>query len=575
VSRVRQPRAFRPVILAVDDDAESLERIERELRKRYAADYEVACEGSVQAALGRLRDLRVAGEEVAVVLASQLMSEMSGVEFLIRANQIFPTAKRLVLTDMGDRASQEGIPEALVLGRIDYYEPKPGPPPNERFHEMVTGYLREWTKPYRYELNAVVRVVGERWSRRSHEARDLLDRYGLPHAFYPADTVEGQELLERVGRSADRLPVWVLNDGQVLVDPSNEEFADAFVGRVDGDRQSFDVVVVGGGPAGLAAAVYGASEGLSTLVVEGEAIGGQAGASSMIRNYPGFPRGISGQELTTQAFQQARLFGTDFRFARHARGLYRDGHDELVVPLSDGTEVAGRAVIVATGASYRRLGIPSLEALSGAGVFYGAATTEARALRGREVYVVGGANSAGQAAMHLSRYVSRVTLLVRGGSLETSMSDYLINEVEAAENVRVSLGTRVVDGGGDGRLERLTLEVAGRSETVPAAALFVLIGAEPRTEWLPEEVERDEKGYVVTGTDLLEDGRPPERWSLTRPPSLMETSVPGVFAAGDVRHGSTKRVASAVGEGSIVIRLVHAYLEESARQTGRRRSRAT
>jgi thioredoxin reductase (NADPH) len=230
-------------------------------------------------------------------------------------------------------------------------------------------------------------------------------------------------------------------------------------------------------------------------------------------------------------------------------------------------------VIVATGASYRRLGIPSLEALSGAGVFYGSATTEARALRGREVYVVGGANSAGQAVMHLSRYVSRVTLLVRGGSLETSMSDYLINEVEAAENVRVSLGTRVVDGGGDGRLERLTLEVAGRSETVPAAALFVLIGAEPRTEWLPEEVERDEKGYVVTGTNLLDDGRPPECWSLTRPPSLMETSVPGVFAAGDVRHGSTKRVASAVGEGSIVIRLVHAYLEESARQTGR--SRAT
>ena len=575
MSRARQPRAFRPVILAVDDDPGGLERIERELRKRYAADYEIACEGSAEAGLERLRDLRTSGEEVAVVLASQLMSEMTGVDFLTRANQVFPTARRLALTDLGDRASQEDIPEALVLGRIDYYEPKPGPPPNERFHEMITGYLREWTKPYRYELNAVVRVVGERWARRSHEARDLLDRYGLPHAFYPADTVEGQELLERVGRNADRLPVWVLNDGQVLVDPSNEEFADAFVGRVGEGRQAFDVVVVGGGPAGLAAAVYGASEGLSTLVVEGEAIGGQAGASSMIRNYPGFPRGIGGQELTTQAFQQARLFGADFRFARRARGLYRDGEDELVVPLSDGTEVAGRAVIVATGASYRRLGVPELEGLSGAGVFYGSATTEARALRGREVYVVGGANSAGQAAMHLSRYASRVTLLVRGGSIERSMSEYLVNEIEAADNVGVRLNTRVVGGGGDGRLERLTLDVAGRSESVPAAALFVLIGAEPRTDWLPEEVERDAKGYVVTGTDLLQEGRPPENWPLARPPSLLETSVPGLFAAGDVRQGSTKRVASAVGEGSIVIRLVHGYLQESAQQAGRRRSRAT
>jgi thioredoxin reductase (NADPH) len=277
----REPHAFRPVILAVDDDPGGLERIERELRKRYEADYGVACEGSAEAGLEKLRDLAAAGEEVAVVLASQLMSEMAGVEFLTRAHRVFPTAKRLILTDMGDRASQEGIPEALVLGRIDYYEPKPGPPPNERFHEIVTSLLREWTKPYRYELNAVVRVVGERWSRRSHEARDILERYGLPHAFYPVDTNEGQELLERVGRTANRLPVWVLNDGQVLVDPSNEEFADAFVGRVRQGRQDFEVVVIGGGPAGLAAAVYGVSEGLSTLVVEGEAIGGQAGARAL------------------------------------------------------------------------------------------------------------------------------------------------------------------------------------------------------------------------------------------------------------------------------------------------------
>jgi thioredoxin reductase (NADPH) len=564
------------VIVAVDDDPGGLERVERELRKRYEADYCVDCEGSAESGLEKLRDLAAAGEDVAVVLASQLMSEISGVEFLTRAHQVFPTAKRLVLTDMGDRTSQEGVPEAMVLGRIDYYEPKPGPPPNERFHEIVTSLLREWTKPYRFELNAVVRVVGERWSRRSHEARDILERFGIPHAFYPVDTIEGQELLERVRRTADRLPVWVLNDGQVLVDPSNEEFADAFVGRVRQVRQDFDVVVIGGGPAGLAAAVYGASEGLSTLVVEGEAIGGQAGSSSMIRNYPGFPRGINGQELTTQAFQQARLFGASFRFARHARGLHRVG-DELVVPLSDGTEVVGKAVIVSTGASYRRLGVPELEALNGAGVFYGAATTEARALRGQEVYVVGGANSAGQAAMHLSKYASRVTMLVRGGSLEAGMSDYLINEIVATDNVRVLFNTRVVGGGGEGRLERLTFEdsASGHTQTVPAAALFALIGAEPRTEWLPEEVERDEKGYVMTGTDLLHGGRVPEGWTLARAPLLLETSVPGVFAAGDVRHGSTHRVASAVGEGSIVIRLVHGYLEESAERAGRHRSRAT
>ena len=344
------------------------------------------------------------------------------------------------------------------------------------------------------------------------------------------------------------------------------------MGEAPEGREEFDVVVIGGGPAGLAAAVYGASEGLSTLVVEGEAIGGQAGTSSMIRNYPGFPRGISGQELTTQAFQQAGMFGASFRFARHATSLRRVGED-LVVPLTDGTEVAGRAAIVATGASYRRLGVPELEALNGAGVFYGAAATEAPALQGQEVYVVGGANSAGRAAMHLSKYASRVTLLVRGGSLEAGMSDYLINEIQVTDNVRVLLNTRLVGGGGEGRLERLTFEdsASGRIETVAAAALFALIGAEPRTEWLPEDVERDEKGYVITGMDLLHGGQPPEGWPLTRAPLILETSVPGVFAVGDVRDGSTKRVTSAVGEGSIVIRLVHGYLEESAERAGRHR----
>jgi thioredoxin reductase (NADPH) len=404
--------------------------------------------------------------------------------------------------------------------------------------------------------------VGERWSRKSHETRTLLERYGVPYSFYLAGSEEGRALLEEVGKSAERLPIVVMRDGRALVDPANREVADAFVGAdASSDRQSFDVVVIGGGPAGLAAGVYGASEGLSTVIVEREAIGGQAGASSLIRNYLGFARGISGQRLTYQAFQQATLFGANFRLMRSATGL-RHAREELRVTLSDGKEVAARTVIVATGASYRRLGVPELEAMNGAGVFYGAATTEARALEGQEVYVAGGANSAGQAALYLSKYVSRVTLLVRGGSLEASMSDYLIKEIEATENIEVRLNTSVVGGGGQGRLERLVLagSVSDWTEAVPAGALFVLIGAEPHTEWLPEDIERDEKGFIVTGQDLLQDGEPPEQWPLERLPLLLETSMPGVFAVGDVRHRSVKRVASAVGEGSIAIQLIHEYL---------------
>jgi thioredoxin reductase (NADPH) len=347
------------------------------------------------------------------------------------------------------------------------------------------------------------------------------------------------------------------------VDPTNREVADALVGAEPSPkRQRCDVVVIGGGPAGLAAAVYGASEGLDTVVVEREAVGGQAGASSLIRNYLGFPRGVSGQKLTYQAFQQAQLFGAEFRVMRQATGLRREDGG-LVVTLSDGKELAGRAVVVATGASYRRLGVPSLEALNGAGVFYGAATAEARSLEGQEVYVVGGANSAGQATMHLSKYASRVTLVVRGSSLEAGMSDYLVREVEDADNVRVRLNTRVVGGGGEGRLERLALDdtAVGRAETVPAAALFVLIGAEPLTGWLPEEIACDEEGFILTGGDIPDGGhqkdlRAPKRLSMP-----LETSMRGVFATGDVRHGSVKRVASAVGEGSIAIRLVHDYLD--------------
>jgi len=369
-------------------------------------------------------------------------------------------------------------------------------------------------------------------------------------------------LLARAGLDASRLPVAILFDGQVLVDPSNSDIAQAcgVNPSFEKGKFSFDLVVIGAGPAGLAAAVYGASEGLSTLIVEGEAIGGQAGTSSKIRNYLGFPGGVGGAELASRAAEQAWLFGATFSYMNRAKDVRRS-EDGLALTLSCGNDVSARAVIVATGAAYRRLGIPALEDLRGAGVFYGAAVAEAKAMTDREVYVVGAGNSAGQAAVHLSKYASRVTLIVRGGSLARSMSEYLITEIEGAENIEIRLNTRVVDGGGEGRLERLVLEdcSSGLSETVPAAGLFVLIGAQPHTGWLPVEIERDEGGYVVTGPDLAREA--PGAWPLERAPLMFETSMPGVFAAGDARYGSVKRVASAVGAGAIVVQSVHEYLD--------------
>ena len=550
------------MILAACDDPGDMRRIERELRTRYEADYRVVFEGSAGAGLKALGHLGEAGDEVALVLADQQMRGMGGVEFLTRVGEVHPTAKRLLLTTRTERSGGAILPQAMALGRIDYFEPKPGPPPNETFHEIVMSLLEEWDRPHRSRTRPDVRIVGEGRSPRSYEIRDLFERYLIPCAFHPADSEEGRRILGETGQTAETLPVLVMQDGQVLVDPSNERIADVHAGADALPRQrSFDLVVVGGGPAGLAAAVYASSEGLSTLVVEAEAVGGQAGTSSLIRNYLGFARGISGQKLAREAFHQASFFGAGFRLMRDATGLRRSGED-LVVSLSDNTEVSGRAVVVATGASYRRLGVPELEALNGVGVFYGAATTEAPAMKGREVCVVGGANSAGQAALHLSKYASRVTLLVRGGSLTAGMSDYLVREIEAAENVRVRLNTRVTGGGGPGRLEHLTLEDGSSesTETVPAAALFVLIGAEPRTGWLPAEIERGEKGFVATSQDLTRKRGSQGGWPLGRPPLLLETSMPGVFAVGDARYRSVKRVASAVGEGSIVVQQVHEYL---------------
>jgi thioredoxin reductase (NADPH) len=555
-----------PVLLAVDDDPNTLGRIEHELRQRYGSYYRVACEDSPEAGMRTLQDLRAADKEVAVVLADQWMPGMTGVEFLTHTRPLYPGAKRALLFERGNRTTREPILQAMALGQIDYYVPKPERPPDEEFHRCIAQFLEEWARDYR-PASVAVRLVGEPWSARSHELRDVLSRSGIPHAFSSADSKEGRELLARVDKTLARLPVVIVFDRLVLVDPDNAEIVDAFelispFGlNTLSDVRDFDLVIIGAGPAGLAAAVYGSSEGLRTVVVERETFGGQAGTSSLIRNYLGFSRGVSGSELAWQAYQQAWLFGASFRLARHTIALHH-GPEQLVVRLSDGTEVAGRAAIVATGASYRRLGVPSLEALQGAGVFYGAAVAQAQGMKGQEVCVVGGGNSAGQAARHLSKHARRVTLLVLGESLTAHMSQYLVEEIEATENIQVRLNTQVLDGGGQGRLEHLVLKdrASGLTETFPAAALFVLIGATPHTAWLPEEVMRDERGYIITGNDLLRDGSPPEGWPLERAPMLLETSVPGVFAAGDVRCGSVKRVASAVGEGSIAIQMVHNYL---------------
>jgi thioredoxin reductase (NADPH) len=389
---------------------------------------------------------------------------------------------------------------------------------------------------------------------RAHELRDLLARNKVLYGFLPADSEEGRALLEQVGATAEQLPLVVTFDGLVLRDPSVAEVADALSAPTRPAAAASDVTVVGAGPAGWAAAVYGASEGLSTALLEPVATGGQAGTTSMIRNYLGFPRGFSGSELAYRAFHQAIGFGADIVYGQRAVGLHAAGSDR-VVTLGDGTEVASRTVVLATGVSWRRLGVASLEALVGTGVFYGAATSEAQAMKDEQVFVVGGGNSAGQAAVHLASYAAQVTMLVRGPSLAATMSDYLVRELEATANITVRYHTEAVDGHGDGRLSGLTLKerTSGATETVPATALFILIGAEPHTGWLPETIQRDRWGFVVTGTDLL-------RWPLDRPPMLLETSLPGVFAAGDVRHGSISQVAGAVGEGSVAIRLVHEYL---------------
>ncbi|HEY7359747.1 MAG TPA: NAD(P)/FAD-dependent oxidoreductase, partial [Streptosporangiaceae bacterium] len=454
----------------------------------------------------------------------------------------------------GDQSANAAIADAAALGQIDFHLPKPAWEPDEQFHRAVTESLEEWWRHQGGRFEAVT-VIGPDPSARVHEIRDLLTRNNIPFGFLPSDSGEGRTALARLGVAGTTRPVVALYTGAVLVDPANAEVAEALGNPVRPAGLTYDVVIVGAGPAGLAAAVYGASEGLRSALLEREAFGGQAGTSSRIRNYLGFPHGISGAELASRAAQQAWLFGAHFVYGNPATSLAVDG-DLRVIGLEDGSQIRGRAVVIATGMAYRRLSVPGLDSLTGAGVFYGAGTAEAHAVAGKPAFVVGGGNSAGQAALHLSKYARRVTILVRSPSLAASMSDYLIREIKNAPNIDVRFRTELAGGGGAGRLEYLELRDKGSGETAtePAGGLFVLIGAEPLTGWLPEQVGRDQWGFILTGQDTG------PRWPLRRAPFLLETSMPGVFAVGDVRRGTVKRVASAVGEGSIAIRLIHEYL---------------
>jgi thioredoxin reductase (NADPH) len=455
----------------------------------------------------------------------------------------------------------EAIVEAMTFGYIDYYVLKPWRSPDELFHRTITVFLHEWSRTQPVARPQIA-VVGDKWAKRPREVRDLLTRFRIDYAFYAADSHDGRDRLNRAGLSADQLPVVIMLNGGVLTNPSNAQIAEAFGVRANLEAETdFDVVVIGAGPAGLGAAVYGSSEGLRTLVVEREAIGGQAGSSTLIRNYLGFAKGVSGSELAQQAFQQAWVFGTTFLVTRAVTGIRRSG-SHFVIALSNGEEALSRAIVLTMGVSYRRLDVPGLDDFIGAGVFYGASSVDGHAMQGRHVLIIGGGNSAGQAAIHLSAYAERVTIIVRSDSLESSMSDYLIKEIENTPKITVRSDTKVVGAKGEGWLQQVALLKRGAAEpeNVDAEAMFVFIGALPHTDWLPSEIARDGWGFVLTGEDMPES----LPFESSREPLLLETSVPGIFAAGDVRHGSLKRVASAVGEGSTAIRLVHEHLARQA-----------
>jgi thioredoxin reductase (NADPH) len=547
----------RPVLFVIDDDAGVMRTLQDDLGRRFGEDFRVIAESSATAGLAMLRELASQHEPVALLIVDHDMTEMAGVDFLARAHEMHPLAKRVLLVER-DYSARSPVVQAMTLGQADYHITKPWILEQDLYRE-ISEFLAEWAKDQEagFEL---FHIIGLPQDRGTHELRELLTRFDVPFRFDTADSEQGRHLLKNQSLNTSRLPVMIRHDGYTMVEPAAAQIIAAVGGSISSDVDECDVVIVGAGPAGLTAAVYAASEGLQTVVLEETVSGGQAGNSPMIRNYPGFPHGISGHELTRRACEQAWMFGAHMVFSQPAAGLERRGGGR-VVHLADGRQIAARAVIIATGIAWRRLGVPRLEALIGSGVFYGSAGSEARAMEGRDVFVVGAGNSAGQTALYLARYARQVTMLVRGDSLARSMSDYLTREIEATTSITVRLHTEITGGHGSDHLDALTLHdsLHDRTEQIPAAALFVLIGGEPRTQWLPEAIQLEGR-YILTGRDVVRDGAHPSRWPLDRAPLPLETSMPGVFAVGDARYRSIKRVASAVGDGATAVRLAHEYL---------------
>jgi thioredoxin reductase (NADPH) len=550
----------KPVILAVDDDPQVLRAVERDLRRRYAREYRVLRADSGESALDTLGKLKLRGDPVALFLVDQRMPKMTGVEFLEEAIGRFPDAKRALLTAYSDT---EAAIRAINEVGLDYYLQKPWDPPDQNLYPSLDELLADWRADYRPPFEGL-RVVGDRWSPESHRTREFLARNRVPYRWMDVEgSEEAREIVASADHGAPKLPLVVYEDGSYDEAPGNLEIADRIGLQTRAGQQFYDLVIVGGGPSGLAAAVYGASEGLSTVLVEREAPGGQAGTSSRIENYLGFPAGLSGADLARRAVDQARRFEVEILTPQEVSSV-RAEDPYRIVTLADGTEISCYALIVTTGVSYRKLDVPGAHDLTGRGVYYGAAQTEAFSCRDEDVYIVGGANSAGQAAMFFSGRARKVSLLCRSGDVRKSMSEYLVKQIEDRANIEVLVNSGVSAVEGDGHLERISIanSETGETETVPANSLFIFIGAAPKTRWLDGLVARDERGFILSGPDLMRDGKRPKGWRPDRDPFLLETSVPGVFVAGDVRHGSIKRCASAVGEGSIAVQFVHQYLKE-------------
>jgi thioredoxin reductase (NADPH) len=543
----------KPILLAIDDDTSVLEAVVQDLRRHYGQDYRIVRAASGAAAMDICRQLQERKDTVALFLSDQRMPGMTGVDFLQQALTIFPNAKRVLLTAYADT---EAAIRAINSAKIHYYLNKPWDPPEEKLYPVLDDLLGSWKQGYKAPFEGI-RVVGLRWSPTDHAVRDFLSRNRIPYQWLnPESNPDALALLREKGIDDSKLPVILFGDNTALVQPSSTEMANKVGLRTQAQQEFYDVVVVGAGPAGLAAGVYGASEGLRTLVIEASAPGGQAGSSSKIENYLGFPEGLSGEELAKRAYLQANRLGAEFLTQRVCS--IRSENQYRILKMEDGKEVTCHVCLIATGVDYCKLDVPGADKFSGAGVYYGAALTEAMSCKEEAVYIVGGANSAGQAAMHFSRYANNVHMLVRGKSLEASMSKYLIDQIEATPNITVETCTEVLNMGGDSHLECLTLKTPRGDEARQASSLFIFIGAAPKTDWMPSELCRDSKGFILAGPDLK--AQSPKSWTLDRDPYLLETSVPGIFVAGDVRFNSVKRCASAVGEGSIAIQFVHQYL---------------